>query len=148
MKTLSPSERRALRARAHALSPVVMISGAGLSDTVSAEIERALKSHELIKIRVFGDDRGQREVLLEDICRRTGADPVQHIGKVLVIHRKNPEPEPAPRPERRERPAVRSAGRSAGRTAGRPAGRTAGRSSARPPAGRPTKPAQRAKRDR
>ena len=99
MKPLSPGERRALKARAHALDPVVMISGAGLSDSVLAEIETSLKAHELIKIRVFGSDRHEREAELEEICRRTGAAPVQHIGKVIVIYRKNPEPSaPAPSP--------------------------------------------------
>ena len=120
-----------------------MISGAGLSDTVLAEIERGLKSHELIKIRVFGDDRGQRAAMLEEICRRTGADPIQHIGKILVIHRKNPKAEPAPRPERRQRPAARPANRSAGRSSARPEPRRPA-ASARARA----KPAQRAKRDR
>ena len=98
MATLTPAGRRALRARAHALSPVVMVGGEGLSPNVLAEIERGLKSHELIKIRVLGEDRGGREGLLEEICARTGASAVQHIGKILVIHRKNPEPAPSPQP--------------------------------------------------
>ena len=57
MKTLNPSERRALRAKAHALHPIVMIGSAGLTDAVLKEIDLALKSHELIKIRMLGDDR-------------------------------------------------------------------------------------------
>ncbi len=96
MATLTPAGRRALRARAHALSPVVMVGGEGLSPNVLAEIERGLNSHELIKIRVLGDDRERRKGLLDEICARTGASAVQHIGKILVIHRKNPELEAAP----------------------------------------------------
>jgi len=92
MAELSPSRRRELKARAHALDPVVLIGGAGLSPTVLAEIDRGLKSHELIKVRVPGEDRLAREAILGEICRRTGAQPVQHIGKILVVFRKNPEP--------------------------------------------------------
>ncbi len=96
MKLLSSADRRSLRARAHALNPVVIVSGAGLSDSVMGEIERCLKARELIKIRVLGDDRLQREDLLAQICERTGASPVQHIGKILVVYREKPEP-PSPK---------------------------------------------------
>jgi putative YhbY family RNA-binding protein len=91
MSQLSPSRRRELKARAHALDPVVLIGGAGLSPAVLAEIDRGLKSHELIKVRVPGADRPTREVILGEICRRTGAQAVQHIGKMLVLFRENPE---------------------------------------------------------
>ena len=91
MSELSPTRRRELKARGHALDPVVLIGGAGLSPLVLAEIDRCLKSHELIKVRVPGADRPGREAILEEICRRTGAQPVQHIGKILVLFRENPE---------------------------------------------------------
>ena len=81
-----------MKARAHALGPVVLIGGAGLSPAVFAEVDRGLKSHELIKVRVNGTDRLEREAFLEEICRQTGAQPVQHIGKILVLFRENPEP--------------------------------------------------------
>ena len=94
MRKLSPSRRRELKARAHALAPVVLIGGAGLSPTVLAEIDRALKSHELIKVRVNDADRSGREAILEEICGGTGAQSVQHIGKILVLFRQIPEPSP------------------------------------------------------
>ena len=89
MRKLSPSRRRELKARAHALDPVVLIGGAGLSPAVLAEIDRGMKSHELIKVRVNGSDRSGREAILAEICNRTGAQPVQHIGKILVLFREN-----------------------------------------------------------
>jgi len=92
MPGLSPSRRRELKARAHPLDPVVLIGAAGLTSAVLAEIDRGLRSHELIKVRVPGADRTEREVILAEICGRTGAQPVQHIGKVLVLFRENPEP--------------------------------------------------------
>ena len=94
MPGLSPTRRRELKARAHALGPVVLIGGAGLSPTVLAEIDCALKSHELIKVRVPGADRPERETILAEICRQTGAQPVQHIGRILVLFRESPERSP------------------------------------------------------
>jgi len=99
---LTPARRRALRASAHPLHPVVIIGDAGLSAPVLAEIECSLKSHEIIKIKVAGDDRARRESLLAEICETLSAAPVQHIGKILVIYREKPEPEP-------EQPAPRAA---------------------------------------
>jgi len=90
MKGLSPAERQKLKGRAHKLEPVVFVGAGGLSASVIAEIDRSLKSHELIKVRVNAD-RNEREAMLEEICAKTGAQPVQHIGKVLVLFRENPE---------------------------------------------------------
>lgn len=87
---LTPSQRRALRARAHSLHPVVAISRNGLTPTVLSEIERSLAAHELIKIRVFGAERDEREALLAQVCGAVQAAPVQHIGNILVIFREPP----------------------------------------------------------
>jgi putative YhbY family RNA-binding protein len=104
MLELTSAERRALRARAHALHPVVMIGEAGLTPAVLKEVDIALKSHELIKIRVLGDDRALRAALIGEICSALDAAPVQQIGKILVVFRPRPEaaePRPAPRPRRK-----------------------------------------------
>ena len=88
---LNPAERKSLKARAHALEPVVIIGGRGLTDEVLAEIDRALQAHELIKVRAAALEREEREQAFSAICERTGAQAVQHIGKVLVLYRKNDE---------------------------------------------------------
>jgi RNA-binding protein len=85
--TATPAQRATLRASAHALHPVVMIGADGLTDAVLAEVERALKSHQLIKIRVHGDERAARVTIYETICERLKAAPIQHIGKLLVVWR-------------------------------------------------------------
>jgi RNA-binding protein len=89
---LSPTDRKSLKVRAHPLEAVVTIGAKGLTGEVLAEIERALKAHELIKIRAAGLERDAREHALAAICAKTGAQAVQHIGKVLVLFRKNDEP--------------------------------------------------------
>jgi putative YhbY family RNA-binding protein len=111
---LTPAQRQALKGRAHRLAPVVLIGAGGLTAAVSAEIERALAAHELIKIRVAGEDRAQRDALLAEICERSGSAPVQHIGKILVVYRERVEPPAMPirptvpdqpvRPPKRARP--------------------------------------------
>ena len=88
---LSTSQRKALKARAHRIEPVVLVGAKGLTDEVLAEIERALKAHELIKVRAPSLEREAREHALAAICERTGAQAVQQIGKVWVLFRKNDE---------------------------------------------------------
>jgi len=90
MLSLTVSERLALKGRAHALSPTVMIGNAGLTEAVLKEIAQTLKIHELIKIRVM-TERPQREEILAAICTQLDAAPVQHIGKILVIYKPNPD---------------------------------------------------------
>lgn len=87
MNALSPAERRALRARAHHLRTFATIGEAGITSAVLGEIERRLRSHELIKVRVPAGDRHERERMIGEICRALGAQPVQHIGKILVLFR-------------------------------------------------------------
>jgi RNA-binding protein len=88
---LSSLERKALKARAHKLDPVVIIGGKGLTDQVVQEVDVALKAHELIKVRAPGVERENREETLRTLCERTGAQAVQTIGKVFVLYRKRDE---------------------------------------------------------
>jgi RNA-binding protein len=88
--SLTNRERSALKARAHALEPVVQVGQGGLTDRVVAEIDRALAAHELIKVRVAVADRVERADICEAICARTGAAQVLLVGKVLGLWRPRP----------------------------------------------------------
>ena len=90
MKILTAAQRRALRARAHDLSPLVRISNKGLTASVLEEIDRCLAVHELLKIRLFAAERDEREAMLGEICTALDASPVQHIGKLLLIWKEKP----------------------------------------------------------
>ena len=85
--TLTSTQRSALRAQAHELSPVVMIGDAGLTDAIIAETDRALSAHELIKVRVFSDEKEKRTTYAQTLCEKLNAGLVQHIGKLLVLYR-------------------------------------------------------------
>ncbi len=90
---LTPRERAALKARAHALEPVVQVGQAGLSDSLVAEVDRALLAHELIKVKLGGADREIRASLTQVLCARTGAADVQQVGKTVVLWRPRPKDE-------------------------------------------------------
>lgn len=92
---LTRDERLSLRARAHHLNPVVLLGNAGLTEAVVKETDRALAAHELIKVRIPGDDRDEREAIGAQLADRLGAARVQVIGKLLVLYRPRPEEEPA-----------------------------------------------------
>ena len=127
MNDMTAARKKTLKARAHALHPLLQLGEKGLTDAVIAEIDRALGAHELIKIRAATLNRDEREVALASICERTGAHAVQHIGKMLVVFRQKPRAEapsgPKPRLPKRatsgwpDRKAIRKPshrGKSAG----------------------------------
>jgi putative YhbY family RNA-binding protein len=89
--TLTAKERARLKAEAHALEPVVQIGAAGITDPVVKEVERALAAHELIKVKIGGDDRDERVALGDDLSARTSAAVVDRVGKVLILWRARPE---------------------------------------------------------
>ena len=104
--TLTPAQRKAHRADAHHLDPVVMIGGEGLTPAVVKEADAALEAHGLIKVRVFSDERDAREAMLAALCDELGAAPIQHIGKLLVLWRPMPPKEKVERVDRKSGPKV------------------------------------------
>lgn len=108
MIELSPTECRALRAAAHHLQPVVAIAGNGLSPAVLKEIDIALKSHALIKVKLHGIERDERAALLAAICAEAECAPVQSIGNILILWRPKPEGEEAAAQPRRRKAAPKN----------------------------------------
>jgi RNA-binding protein len=92
--TLTEKQLRFLRGRAHALKPVVMLGQKGLTDNVVAETAGALRTHELIKVRVRAGDRESRDALLAELVGRTASVLVNRIGHVATLYRPG---EPLPR---------------------------------------------------
>ena len=86
MSELTARERAHLKARGHALEPVVHV-GTGVTDGLIAEIDRALTAHELIKVKIGVDDRAARIAIGDEVCARTAAVPVHRVGKVLILWR-------------------------------------------------------------
>jgi putative YhbY family RNA-binding protein len=117
MKPLDPAQTRALRAKAHHLDPVVAIGQHGLTPAVLHEIDVALRAHELVKVRVIGDDREGREALLASICTELDCFPVQQIGKLLVLWRQREEDDVSPKSPGTRPPPARQVKTAKGRRA-------------------------------
>ncbi|SPE23956.1 CRS1 protein [Burkholderiales bacterium] len=92
--SLSHEQCLRLRAQAHRLNPVVLLGAAGLSDAALREIDRALRSHGLIKVRAAGADRADRDVIFRAMAEPLGAARVQVIGNTFVLFRPLPRIEP------------------------------------------------------
>jgi len=88
---LSEKQLKFLRGKAHPLKPVIMIGKTGLSAGVTAETERALHDHELIKVRVRTTDREARDALLSELTQQTQSELVTRIGHVAVLYRAHPK---------------------------------------------------------
>lgn len=90
---MSPDTKRQLRAKAHALKPVVITGQAGITPNILNEISLALDHHELIKVRVNASDREARVEMTASICKELDAELVQMLGHVITLFRKSPERE-------------------------------------------------------
>lgn len=86
---MTSGERQKLKARAHALKPVVFIGDKGLTEAVTLEVNEALTAHELIKVKIRGQDKADRTSIAEKLCADVSADLVQHIGNTLILYRQN-----------------------------------------------------------
>ncbi len=91
---LSSEQKKAYKRIGHHLKPVVMISDQGASEGVMAELDRALSDHELIKIRLSVSDRETKQALIDEICKNSGAELVQVIGKMAILLRRAKKPNP------------------------------------------------------
>jgi len=87
MTNLTNNQKKFLRSKGHSLKPVVMMGQHGLSEGVLAELESSLETHELLKIKVRGDDREDKQRVIEEIVKITNSNLVQVIGNVMVIYR-------------------------------------------------------------
>ena len=117
MITLTPKQRRELRAQAHSLHPVVSVGQQGLTPQVMHEIDISLRAHALVKVRVFSEDRAERESMLSQIAGELEAAPVQHLGKVLIVWRPIEEPKPPVKPKARSTKTAKRPATNAKRTA-------------------------------
>ena len=89
--TVKTSLKQDLKAKAHHLKPVVLLGSKGLTPAVIEETNIALLSHELIKVKINGAEKADRQIIAAEICKQLKAELVQLIGSTAVIYRKNAE---------------------------------------------------------
>ena len=88
---LTDRQRKRLRGLGHELKPVVRVGGSGLSEGVLKALEEALNDHQLIKVSIRVGDRGERQTVMDELCRHSGAVLVQRIGNMALLFRPNPD---------------------------------------------------------
>ena len=64
-----------------------MIGQHGLSESVLAELESSMNKHELLKIKIRGENRDEKHAMIDEILNTSKAHLVQVIGNVMVIYR-------------------------------------------------------------
>ena len=86
---LSPTQRRYLRSLAHDLRPVILLGNKGATEAVAKELGQALDIHELVKVKLSGGDKDERQEQIAFLAGQAGAETVQEIGHVVVLFRRN-----------------------------------------------------------
>lgn len=89
---LSGAQRKWLRGMAHTLKPVVQVGKNGFTEAVIGQIDKALDDHELIKIQAPATKEEKQE-LARRIEEELAAEAVGLIGHILILYRRNPDPE-------------------------------------------------------
>jgi RNA-binding protein len=86
---ISPSQQRYLRSLAHNLSPVILLGAKGATEAVLKELDLALSHHELVKVKLSGGDKEERDEQIHFLINGTGAENIQQIGHIVVLFRRN-----------------------------------------------------------
>lgn len=92
---LTEQQKKHLRRLAHPKHPIVMVGHAsdepGKLEAITKELDSALNTHELVKVRARLEDRTARNELLATLASATHSEIVQRIGNVGVFYRANPD---------------------------------------------------------
>lgn len=83
-------QQQKLKSSAHSLKPVVLMGDKGLTENVMLEIDLALATHELIKVKAGRMPKEEKQDIATEITKSTKSELVQIIGNILILYRKNP----------------------------------------------------------
>ena len=85
---LTTAERRTLAARGNRLRARLVVGRRGLSESIVAQVRRALEKTDLVKVRVDADAREEVDVLAEQLAREVPCHLIQRVGKVVLLYQR------------------------------------------------------------
>lgn len=88
---LTSKQRAVLRGMANSMDTIFQVGKGGISDTLVAQTDDALRARELIKLRVLENSSYTAREAAEQLAEQTGSDVVQVIGSRFVLYRRNPK---------------------------------------------------------
>ena len=88
---LTAAQTRFLRGQAHDLKALLQIGNKGVTPAFIAELDAVLEQHELVKVKVAGEDRDARDAMIDDLADKADAALVQRIGHTAVLYRPSKE---------------------------------------------------------
>lgn len=90
---ITTKQRAFLRSAANSIEPTVRIGKAGVTETVLTTVSNALDAHEIIKLTVLEACPESAKDVMQALCDALGCEPVQVIGRRVVVYRRAPKPE-------------------------------------------------------
>lgn len=89
---LTGKEKRFLRGLGHDLKPVVRVGKNELNDSLSEEVNAALATHELIKIKLLESCQMDRHEVADMLGKAVNAEVAQILGRTILLYRQGEKP--------------------------------------------------------
>ena len=89
--SLSSSDRRLLKQKAHHLKPLAFVGKDGITEKFAKEVSQTLLDHELVKIKV-NFNKEDRDLIAEELITKTRSILVAIVGNVLILFKLHPDP--------------------------------------------------------
>ena len=88
--SITSSTRKKYRQIGHHLRPIVTVGNLGITEGVIDETRRALRDHELIKVKLNIEKKRERDREVKSLSLALDALFIQLIGKNALLYKKNP----------------------------------------------------------
>ena len=89
---LSGKQKRFLRGLGHGLKPIVTVGKGEVTAALVKEMDEALASHELVKVKILESCTLDRYEVAEELATACAAEVTQVLGRTLLLYRRGEEP--------------------------------------------------------
>jgi len=90
---ITAKQRAYLRSLANGIESTTQIGKGGLGENGIKLVDSALEAHELIKLTVLETCAASAKEVMASLCSALGCEPVQVIGRKIVVYRQSGKPE-------------------------------------------------------